>query len=39
MNFGPKIREIRISKGYSQKAIYQDIISKSYAIEFEKRQT
>lgn len=36
MNFGPKIREIRISKGYSQKAIYQDIISKSYAIEFEK---
>ena len=36
MNFGPKIRDIRISKGYSQKAIYQDIISKSYAIEFEK---
>lgn len=36
MNFGPKIREIRISKGYSQKVIYQDIISKSYAIEFEK---
>ncbi len=36
MNFGPKIREIRISKGYAQKVIYHNIISKSYAIEFEK---
>lgn len=36
MNFGPKIREIRIKKGLSQKETYSGIISKSYAIEFEK---
>lgn len=36
MNFGPNVRDIRIKKGYSQKEIYTDIMSKSYAIEFEK---
>ncbi|MDR2276663.1 MAG: helix-turn-helix domain-containing protein [Vagococcus sp.] len=36
MDFGPSIRDIRLKKGYSQKEIYQDIMSKSYAIEFEK---
>lgn len=33
---GEVIREIRTNKGVSQKAVYSDIISKSYAIEFEK---
>nr|WP_315529768.1 Rgg/GadR/MutR family transcriptional regulator [Carnobacterium maltaromaticum] len=36
MNYGAKIREIRINKGYTQKKIYSDIMSKSYTIEFEK---
>lgn len=36
MNFGPKVREIRLNKGFSQKETYANIISKSYAIEFEK---
>lgn len=34
--YGEVIREIRTNKGLSQKAIYSNIISKSYAIEFEK---
>lgn len=34
--YGEVIREIRMSKGVSQKAVYSNIISKSYAIEFEK---
>lgn len=36
MNFGPRVREIRKSKGFSQKEVYANIISKSYAISFEK---
>lgn len=36
MKYGEKIREIRISKGLSQKEVYWGILSKSYAIEFEK---
>lgn len=36
MNFGPKVRHIRLKKGFTQKEIYTGIISKSYAIEFEK---
>ncbi|WP_086348897.1 helix-turn-helix domain-containing protein [Candidatus Enterococcus clewellii] len=36
MNFGPMVRHIRLKKGFSQKEIYTGIISKSYAIEFEK---
>ncbi|MEC5316870.1 helix-turn-helix domain-containing protein [Enterococcus casseliflavus] len=34
--FGETIREIRLKKGFSQKEVYRNIISKSYAIEFEK---
>ncbi|MGG5370332.1 helix-turn-helix domain-containing protein [Enterococcus sp. AZ196] len=36
MEFGVKVRELRMKKGFSQKEIYTGIISKSYAIEFEK---
>lgn len=36
MKYGEKIREIRISKRLSQKEVYWGILSKSYAIEFEK---
>lgn len=36
MNFGPMVRHIRLKKGFTQKEIYTEIISKSYAIEFEK---
>ncbi|AHI56476.1 helix-turn-helix domain-containing protein [Listeria ivanovii] len=34
--YGKVVRDIRISKGISQKKLYEGIISKSYAIEFEK---
>ena len=34
-NYGLTIRKIRLDKGYSQKEIYTEIITKSYAIEFE----
>ncbi|EOH95026.1 transcriptional activator, Rgg/GadR/MutR family domain-containing protein [Enterococcus haemoperoxidus ATCC BAA-382] len=34
-NYGLTIRKIRLNKGYSQKEVYTDIITKSYAIEFE----
>ncbi|WP_088268138.1 helix-turn-helix domain-containing protein [Enterococcus wangshanyuanii] len=34
--YGLVIREIRLSKGISQKELYNNLISKSYAIEFEK---
>ncbi|WP_314065217.1 hypothetical protein [uncultured Vagococcus sp.] len=34
--YGATIRQIRLNKGYSQKEIYTGIVSKSYAIEFEK---
>ena len=34
--YGETIREIRLKKGFSQKDVYGNIISKSYAIEFEK---
>ncbi|MBO0458542.1 Rgg/GadR/MutR family transcriptional regulator [Enterococcus hulanensis] len=36
MEFGPKVREIRQKKGFSQKETYNGIISKSYSIDFEK---
>ncbi len=36
VNFGFAIRDIRQKKGFSQKEIYNGIISKSYSIEFEK---
>ena len=35
-NYGIVLRDIRISKGLSQKEIYSGIISKSYASAFEK---
>ncbi|PLS33739.1 Rgg family transcriptional regulator [Carnobacterium maltaromaticum] len=35
-NYGKVLRDIRISKGLSQKEIYSGIISKSYASAFEK---
>lgn len=34
--YGPIIKKIRLSKGYSQKETYAGIISKSFAILFEK---
>ncbi|MGX6979939.1 Rgg family transcriptional regulator [Vagococcus elongatus] len=34
--YGPTIRDIRLNKGYSHKEIYTGILSKSYAIPFEK---
>lgn len=34
--YGTTIRQIRLTKGFSQKEIYTAIVSKSYAIEFEK---
>ena len=35
-HFGPTIRAIRLDKGFTQKEIYTGIISKSFAVEFEK---
>lgn len=35
-SYGETIRKIRLDKGISQKALYTGILSKSYAIEFEK---
>lgn len=35
-SYGEVVRKIRINKGLSQKEVYLNIISKSYAIEFEK---
>lgn len=34
--YGATVRQIRLNKGFSQKEIYTGIVSKSYAIEFEK---
>lgn len=34
--YGETIRKIRLKKGFSQKEVYGNVISKSYAIEFEK---
>ena len=34
-NYGLTVRKIRLNKGYSQKEVYAEIITKSYAIEFE----
>lgn len=34
--YGCTLRKIRLSKGFSQKEIYTGILSKSYAIDFEK---
>lgn len=34
--YGETIRQIRLKKGFTQKEVYGTIISKSYAIEFEK---
>lgn len=36
MSYGELIRKIRLEKGFSQKEIYYDIVTKFYAIEFEK---
>lgn len=36
--YGPTIRQIRLDKGFRQKEIYSGIVSKSYAIAFEKGQ-
>lgn len=36
MTYGEMIRKIRLEKGFAQKEIYNNIVSKSYAIEFEK---
>lgn len=35
-SYGELIREIRLSKGLTQKEVYTGIISRSYAIGFEK---
>lgn len=35
-NYGITIRQIRLSKGFSHKEIYTGILSKSFAIDFEK---
>ncbi|MGX6970780.1 Rgg/GadR/MutR family transcriptional regulator [Vagococcus bubulae] len=35
-NYGKVVRDIRLSKGYSQKYLYSGIVSKTYAIDFEK---
>lgn len=34
-NFGETLRRIRLEKGLTQKALYHDLLSKSYAIRFE----
>ena len=34
-NFGETLRKIRLEKGLTQKALYHDLLSKSYAIRFE----
>lgn len=34
-NFGETLRSIRLNKGLTQKYLYQDVLSKSYAIRFE----
>ena len=35
-NYGKVVRDIRLNKGYSQKYLYSGIVSKTYAIDFEK---
>lgn len=35
-NYGLTICQIRLSKGFSHKEIYTGILSKSFAIDFEK---
>ena len=35
-NYGLTVRQIRLSKGFSLKEIYTGILSKSFAIDFEK---
>lgn len=35
-NFGETVRTIRMNKGIKQNELYDDILSKSYAIQFEK---
>lgn len=35
-SYGETVREIRLKKGIKQKELYQDILSKSFAIQFEK---
>ncbi|WP_462259112.1 Rgg family transcriptional regulator [Vagococcus teuberi] len=35
-DYGKVVRDIRLNKGYSQKYLYSGIVSKTYAIEFEK---
>ncbi len=35
-NYGSTVRQIRLSKGFSHKEIYTGILSKSFAIDFEK---
>ncbi|OUZ29876.1 hypothetical protein A5885_003053 [Enterococcus sp. 8E11_MSG4843] len=34
--YGETLRKIRLKKGLTQKEVYENIISKSYAVEFEK---
>lgn len=34
-NFGETLRKIRLEKGLTQKSLYHDLLSKSYAIRFE----
>lgn len=36
IGYGKTVRDIRTSKGIHQKDLYDNIISKSFAIEFEK---
>lgn len=36
IDYGKVVRDIRLNKGYSQKYLYSGIVSKTYAIEFEK---
>ncbi|MGX4687048.1 Rgg family transcriptional regulator [Vagococcus sp. JNUCC 83] len=35
-DYGKVVRNIRLNKGYSQKYLYSGIVSKTYAIDFEK---
>lgn len=34
-NFGETLRKIRLEKGLTQKSLYHDLLSKSYAVRFE----
>lgn len=36
IDYGKVVRDIRLNKGYSQKYLYSGIVSKTYAIDFEK---